>query len=179
MDILSSSRQGDAYDRSCCSYRMDLHLRKYRERDLERLITLDAACFDATFLFDRAAMQEYAESPDAIALVAESANSLIAGFIIAHLKRQTGALTCYVLTLDVATAFRRTGVAGRMMLAAEQHALAAGATRMELDVFTENHAAIAFYESRGYQRRRQRRDFYGAGLHAFFYRKVLSAPVKK
>ena len=49
------------------------------------------------------------------------------------------------------------------------------ALRMELHVFTENEAAIRFYERTGYERIARRRRFYGAeGLDAFEYRKELA-----
>jgi [ribosomal protein S18]-alanine N-acetyltransferase len=51
----------------------------------------------------------------------------------------------------------------------------AGALRMELHVFTENEAAIRFYERIGYERIARRHRFYGAeGLDAYEYRKELT-----
>ena len=62
-----------------------------------------------------------------------------------------------------------------MMQAVEMLAEAAGVLRMELHVFTENEAAIRFYERIGYDRIARRRRFYGTeGLDAFEYRKKLT-----
>jgi ribosomal-protein-alanine N-acetyltransferase len=63
-----------------------------------------------------------------------------------------------------------------MMQAVEMLAEAAGAQRIELHVFTENDAAIRFYEKIGYGRVARRRRFYGAeGLDAFEYHKELTS----
>jgi len=150
-------------------------LREYVEGDLDRIVLLDERCFDEEFRFDRRSMKAYAEARNAISLIAEKGNEII-GFVIVHLDRVVSGLRGYVVTLDVAAEHRRRGLAVRMMEAVEMFAVEAGALRMELHVFTENEAAIRFYEQTGYERVARRRRFYGAeGLDAFEYRKGLTS----
>jgi ribosomal-protein-alanine N-acetyltransferase len=149
-------------------------LREYLERDLDTIVRLDEGCFAEEFRFDRSSMKAYAEARNAISLVAEKEGEIV-GFAIAHVDRVAAVWRGYVVTLDVAAEYRRRGLAGQMMQAVEMLAEAAGAQRIELHVFTENDAAIRFYERIGYERVARLRRFYGAdGLDAFEYRKELT-----
>ena len=150
-------------------------LREYLEGDLDRIVRLDERCFEEEFRFDRSSMKAYVEARNAVSLIAEKEGEIV-GFAIAHIDRGAAGWRGYVVTLDVATEYRRRGLAGQMMQALEMLAEAAGAQRMELHVFTENDAAIRFYERIGYERVARRWRFYGAeGLDAFEYRKELTA----
>ena len=84
----------------------------------------------------------------------------LAGFCIAQLEDRTG----YVVTLDVAPAWRRRGLARRLMAEIESRLHSAGAAEMHLHVFTGNAAAIRFYESIGYTPAGE--NFYAQNLHA-------------
>ena len=122
-------------------------------------------------------MRGFAEAPGAITILAETQRELanpeseLAGFCIAHLEDRTG----YVVTLDVAPEWRRRGLALRLMAEVESRLQQAGATEMELHVFTGNAAAIRFYQSIGYTQAGTAIDFYAPHLHAFLYRKKLPA----
>jgi [ribosomal protein S18]-alanine N-acetyltransferase len=149
-------------------------LREYRAVDLEKIVRLDETCFTEEFRFDRRSMKAYAEARNAVSLIAEKEDEIV-GFAIAHIDRVAAGWRGYVVTLDVAAEYRRRGLAGQMMQAVEMLAEAAGAQRIELHVFTENDAAIRFYERVGYERVARLRRFYGAeGLDAFEYRKELT-----
>ena len=56
------------------------------------------------------------------------------------------------LGMGVARAHRSRGLGGRLLAAAVEHAWQAGFTRLELEVFADNQAAIRLYESRGFER---------------------------
>jgi ribosomal-protein-alanine N-acetyltransferase len=153
----------------------EISLRDYRDLDIEAMFRLDIACFAPEFRFDREAMRAFAEEPSAITLVAEQMDGELVGFAIIHIERSLAARWGYVVTLDVAEEWRRQGLAGKLMREVEVRTVAAGARWMELHVFTENAAAINFYEHLGYERIAVRRRFYGAkGLDAFVYRKQLT-----
>jgi ribosomal-protein-alanine N-acetyltransferase len=143
-------------------------LRLYRPDDLAAMVALDALCFDPVFLFGRRAMRRFAEAPGAITLLAEANNDLV-GFCIVHMQQRSG----YIVTLDVAPHCRRHGLARSLMREIESSAQAAGADAMELHVFTENAAAIRFYEKIGYTMSGTAKDFYASGLSAWIYRKQL------
>jgi len=120
-------------------------------------------------------MRAFAEERGAIALVAETTDGELVGFVIVHVERGAAGRRGYLVTLDVAEEWRRKGLAGRLMREAEARTVAAGARWMELHVFIGNEAAIRFYERLGYERVAMRRRFYGAdGLDAFVYRKEIA-----
>ena len=145
-------------------------LRDYRLGDWQPMHALDLVCFEPVFRFSRGAMRAFAEAPGAVTVLAEAEGEL-AGFCVAQLKDCTG----YVVTLDVAPASRRRGLARRLMADAESRLHSAGATDIELHVFTGNAAAIRFYESIGYARVGVAENFYAQCLHALLYRKPLPA----
>jgi ribosomal-protein-alanine N-acetyltransferase len=143
-------------------------LRSYRLGDWQAMYALDLVCFEPVFQFSRGAMRAFAEAPGAVTVLAE-ADEQLAGFCIAQLKDRTG----YVVTLDVAPAYRRRGLARRLMADVESKLHSAGAAQMELHVFTGNAEAIRFYESIGYAKAGVVQNFYAQNLHAFLYRKQL------
>lgn len=153
---------------------MTLQLREYRASDLEALVALDETCFEDQFLFDWDSMVEFIEAPNAHTIVAEEEGDL-AGFVIMHVDpaEESGKTRGYILTLDVAEASRRRGVAGMLMQAAEEQAAKTGAAWMELHVFIMNAAAILFYEGHGYTRIAVHVGFYGRGMDGYIYRKDL------
>lgn len=140
------------------------------------MFRLDQACFEEPFRFTKQAMRRFAEARSAQVLVAVAngaAGEELAGFSIVHAQRRGGATVGYLLTLDVAQAFRRRGLAWQMLERAERDAGSAGCEAMLLHVFPENVGAIALYEKRGYARLGAEEHFYGQGLAARVYRKAL------
>jgi ribosomal-protein-alanine N-acetyltransferase len=77
----------------------------------------------------------------------------------------------YVVTLDVTPAWRRRGVAARLMEDVEAQVREAGAGGMGLHVYNGNAGAIRFYERMDYGRIGIAQGFYGRGLDALVYRK--------
>jgi len=145
-------------------------MRNYRLGDWQAMHALDLVCFEPVFRFSRGAMRSFAEAPGAVTVLAEAQGKL-AGFCIAQLEDRTG----YVVTLDVAPAWRRRGLARRLMAEVESRLHSAGAAEMHLHVFTGNAAAIRFYESIGYAQTGVAENFYTQNLHALIYRKQLTA----
>lgn len=146
----------------------ELALRDYRPGDDAALYALDLVCFEPVFRFTRRAMRAFAQAPGAVTLLIES-GAVLAGFVIAHVDNDIG----YIVTLDVAPAFRRHGIARRLMAEAESRILTSGATRIVLHVFEHNLAAIQFYENLGYVRTGVAANFYAHGIDALIYIKQL------
>lgn len=158
-------------------------LRWYRPADLRSIFEMDVICFPEPFRFDLRSMRRFADTPNAVVLVAErviqdASSGRLVGFVIVHMEQTSDGCRGYVITLDVSPAERREGVAGRLMAEAEALTKGVGAGCMELHVYAGNEGAIRFYEGRGYERTGVRRAFYGraggARLDAFAYRKELS-----
>ncbi len=148
----------------------EVRLREYRAGDAAAMYALDVACFEPVFRFSRRAMRGFAEAAGAIAVLAEAGGELV-GFCVVQMEGKVG----YVVTLDVAAAWRRRGLARRLMAEMETRARAAGGTGMALHVFKGNAAAMQFYESIGYGRVRMVEGFYGRGVDALVYGKKFQA----
>jgi len=115
-------------------------------------------------------MRRFVTRRGAISLIAEAEGGEIAGFVIVHLEKGARG---YVVTLDVGEEWRRRGLAGTLMEAAEGRARAAGAGGMGLHVFTGNEGGVGFYEGRAYLRGGLVPGFYGRVGDAYVYRKEL------
>ena len=148
----------------------EVTLRQYKPGDWERMYALDVQCFAPGFQFSRGTMRSFAETPGALAVLAEAVGELL-GFCLVQIAGKVG----YVVTLDVSAAWRRRGLARRMMEDLETRVRAGGAIGMSLHVFTGNAGAMRFYESMGYGRAGRVEGFYGRGLDALVYRKRFEA----
>ncbi|MGH3034463.1 MAG: GNAT family N-acetyltransferase [Gaiellaceae bacterium] len=97
--------------------------------------------------------------PDAAVLVAEGPEGLVGRLSLA---RDPHPASRHVadLGLMVAQSHRRRGIGRALMQAAEEWAREAGVRTLELHVFPHNAAAIALYESLGYEREGLRRGHY-------------------
>ncbi|MGH2995779.1 MAG: GNAT family N-acetyltransferase [Gaiellaceae bacterium] len=97
--------------------------------------------------------------PDAAVLVAEGPEGLVGRLSLA---RDPHPASRHVadLGLMVAQSHRRRGIGRALMQAAEEWAREAGVRKLELHVFPHNAAAIALYESLGYEREGLRRGHY-------------------
>ena len=156
-----------------------MRLRDYRESDLSTIFALDEVCFEPPFRFSARAMKQFAEARNALTVIAETDTGEIPGFCIAHVERARRGLAAYVVTLDVAPQYRRHGLARQMVECIERQSVEAGCDAMELHVSVENTGAIAFYETRGYERSHLVKSFYGLGRHAYVYRKALAGEARK
>jgi [ribosomal protein S18]-alanine N-acetyltransferase len=148
-------------------------LRGYRNADLDAMFRLDEGCFAREFRFDRQSMQKFAEYPNAVVRIAEDNNRGIVGFVIAHVEAVASERTAYVVTLDVAPDWRRSGLGRRLMQDMESRVAVQGARRSQLHVFSGNEPAIRFYENLRYQRIRLIPGYYGEDLSAIVYAKEL------
>jgi ribosomal-protein-alanine N-acetyltransferase len=151
--------------------------RGYREGDLDALFRLDEVCFVEPFRFSRRAMRQFAQAQHALVVIAEEGHGELAGFCVVHVEAVKTGRVGYVVTLDVTPAMRRQGAARELMERVEVEARAAGCVAMKLHVFTGNEAAIRFYVRMGYEFVRRDKGFYGAGVDALVYRKVLAAAI--
>jgi ribosomal protein S18 acetylase RimI-like enzyme len=117
-------------------------------------------------------MRRFAEVKKARVIVADEGGELV-GFVILHLEEDAEGRTGYIITLDVEPAQRRKGVARKLMHDVEGQARMDGCAALVLHVFAGNEAAIRFYDRAGFVRSHRAEDFYGAGLDAWVYHKLL------
>ena len=143
-------------------------LRGYRAGDWEAMHALDVVCFEPPFRFSSKTMRIFSEAQGAVPILAEVAGELV-GFCVVQMEEHVG----YLVTLDVAEAWRRRGLARRLMADAEAKVRAAGGSAVTLHVFPGNEGAVRFYEAIGYKRLGTVEGFYGRGVDALAYGKWL------
>jgi [ribosomal protein S18]-alanine N-acetyltransferase len=151
-----------------------LLLHGYQAADLDAMHALDILCFERPFRFTRSAMRGFAEARNARVVVAKEGGALV-GFVILHLEEMEGGRAGYIVTLDVAPAQRRRGIARQLMHEAEQQARREGCFALVLHVFTGNETAVRFYAGICFTRLHTDTDFYGQGMDAWVLHKPLSA----
>ena len=129
--------------------------------DVAAMHALDVICFEEPFRFSLRAMRRFALALHASVWLAEAGGQL-AGFVIVEANEGAG----YVVTLDVAPEWRRSGVAGELMKLAQENLIGAGVRTLMLHVFEENASAVRFYEKAGFRCLGREPGFYGPGLGA-------------
>ncbi len=149
-----------------------MRLRGYQADDLDAMHALDVVCFERPFRFTRGAMRRFAEVKKARVIIADEGGELV-GFVILHLEEDAEGRTGYIITLDVEPAQRRKGIAGILMREVERQARMDGCAALVLHVFAGNEAAIRFYDRVGFVRSHRVEDFYGVGLDAWVYHRLL------
>lgn len=149
-------------------------LHGYQAADLDAMHALDVLCFEHPFRFTRSAMRRFAEAKNARVIISKESGSLV-GFVILHLENMEGGLAGYIVTLDVAPAQRRKGIARQLMHEVEEKARREGCSALVLHVFTDNESAVRFYAGIGFTRSHTEAKFYGPGRDAWVLHKLLPA----
>jgi [ribosomal protein S18]-alanine N-acetyltransferase len=170
-------------------------IREYRPADFERLLAIDHAAFVPALAYSRSELRYYVLARRGRTLVAETAAGdqrddgaggaggdgsagaggagEVVGFVIARCA-QRGWGT--VVTLDVAPAWQRRGIGGRLMAAIEAWLAAQGVRVVSLETPADESGASQFYERHGYQLGTLLRGYYHGRVDAFAMFKRLAAP---
>jgi ribosomal-protein-alanine N-acetyltransferase len=122
--------------------------------DLQSLAAIHAQAFDDAWSADD--IRRFSSGPGAWALVAESGEGLIDGFILCR----SIAGEAEILTLAVRPERRRQGLASALVAAALALARSQ-AQSMLLEVAADNPAAVALYERAGFSSIGRRAAYYG------------------
>ena len=134
---------------------MNLVLQRVREADLARVADLHAACFpdDA---WNSSALATILAMPGADGRLFLADGGTVCGMLLDQCLGPEGE----ILTLGVAPAWRRSGVARALLQDLILRAGARGAQRLLLEVASDNMAALALYTSLGFARQGIRRHYY-------------------
>lgn len=89
-----------------------------------------------------------------------------AGTLVAYLLCAWQYLDLHVLKVATLPAYRRAGLARRLLLLAEDHARDSAGESVTLEVRESNHEAITLYQRLGYLRAGRRPSYYGDGEDA-------------
>jgi [ribosomal protein S18]-alanine N-acetyltransferase len=148
-------------------------LRPFRISDLEDAYRLDQTCFPPGIAYSRSELGAFVRMRGAKAWVAEFADrgeTSLAGFVI--VCRDRGGQG-HVITIDVASARRRSAVGTLLMDAAEDWLRQQGGETVYLETAEGNTSAQAFYLKRGYAKLRRIEGYYADGSAAWLMAKNL------
>jgi ribosomal-protein-alanine N-acetyltransferase len=151
-----------------------LKLRDYQARDFDALLALDQQCFVEGIAYSKAELSHYIRRKSSFTIVAEhvaeDSDNKIAGFLVAHINRRFG----WIVTIDIDSSARRTGLGTRLMSAAETRFREAKLEACILEVAVNNLAAVNFYKRLGYAIMRTIPRYYLDSLDAFQMGKTLA-----
>lgn len=150
-------------------------LRPARPSDIPSLVEIEGRCFSGDRL-DAAHLRRLLAAPTAQFIVAAEGKA-VTGYAL--LLYRTGSAIARLYSFAVDPPHRRTGVATRLLRAAERAARARGRTEMRLEVRPDNPAAIAFYQRRGYSGIGTYSSFYEDGADALRMHKLLVAATRR
>ena len=139
-----------------------------QEADLPDVAAIERRCFSDPWSLS--ALAESMEDPCARLMVALYGGE-VCGYVCIMLTDENG----YIPRVCVLPAYRRRGVATALMDAAEAAARVFGCTTLTLEVRESNSAAIALYESLGFEPLGKRPGFYTDPIEAAI---VMSRPVE-
>ncbi|MHB8585732.1 MAG: GNAT family N-acetyltransferase [Thermoplasmatota archaeon] len=125
--------------------------------DLDAIKRLEDASFPPTQAYSRAEYTDLLGAPFAVNLAAVDAGRLV-GYACAVVDELGG--TAHIVTLSVDGTTRRRGIGRALITHLEREIKQRGARRVILEVGIVNHAAVALYESVGYNRQRRLRGYY-------------------
>lgn len=132
---------------------MQLEIGLMSRRDLDELMRLEKECF--TCPWTRSMYERELEKFDACYLTARAGGYLVGYAGILILLEEA-----HIMTMAVRGAYRRRGVAIRILLEMASRAEAMGARFITLEVRESNHAAIELYKKFGFQIMGERRNYY-------------------
>lgn len=131
---------------------MDVRIREATTEDFDELWRIDQKCFEPGISYTRRELAWYMKLRGAFTLVGETRNTArsnwkIAGFAIGQQPRRG---LGHIVTIDVASGARRTGLGTRLMQDVEARLKADGCETIFLETAVDNLAAVKFYKRLGY-----------------------------
>jgi len=137
---------------------------------LDKLYEIEGQCFDQE-AFSKRQIAYLLTDYNTIALVAKVDND-IAGFIISQVEIENDTLCGHIITVNVASTYRRKGIASKMLGETEEILREKGITECYLEVREDNSAALKLYKSNGYLRIGRLEKYY-SDKHGLYLKKSL------
>jgi ribosomal-protein-alanine N-acetyltransferase len=149
-------------------------VRTYTPEDFETLYRIDQSCYEPEIAYTRPEMRKYLQLAGAECMVSEAGRGKITGFCLAAHEKQVG----YIITMDVLQSYRRCGIATALLDEIEQRLTGQHVCEVWLDTATDNEAAIAFWQKRGYRKLGLRKGYYLGRCDAYAMRKIIDNPAQ-
>ncbi len=149
---------------------MELKIETASIRLLDKFYEIEEQCFNQE-AFTKRQIAYLLTDYNTIALVAK-VNNVIAGFIITQIEIENNTLFGHIITINVASAFRRKGIASKMLQDIEIILKEKGIRECHLEVREDNSAALKLYQNSGYQKMSRLEKYYGKA-HGMYLKKIL------
>jgi len=154
---------------------MDIQIETALLEDLEVMVELERQCF-LSEAFSRQQISYLLGDYNSISLVArvkEDKEGLV-GFVILQLENEEEQKIVFghIITLNVAVAFRRMGVARELLFRCEEILRLHGVFECHLEVRQTNYAAVELYRQLGYAELGLLKKYYG-NEHGLYFKKTL------
>lgn len=140
--------------------------RKWAYEDILQIAELEKECFSDPWTYRMLADSFFNES---VRTVAAEEDGRIVGYGFITAAGEDADLA----NIAVREAYRRKGIAGKILDALEEEAVSLGVERMFLEVRVSNAAAMLLYLQHGYVGRYVRPRYYGDGEDALIMEKAL------
>jgi ribosomal-protein-alanine N-acetyltransferase len=138
---------------------MEITIETATVRMLDALYELEKHCFKEE-AFSKQQISYLLSDYSDIGLAARR-NCEIVGFIIGRIDFVRNKPVGHIMTIDVAVAYRRKGIAKRLMLETESIFKNKGAVECVLEVREDNIAALGLYQKLGYLKAAVLENYYG------------------
>jgi ribosomal-protein-alanine acetyltransferase len=149
---------------------MDIKIEDLSIQLLDQLCEIEKQCFEQE-AFTKQQLAYLVTDYSTIGLTA-IVNREIAGFAIARINIGRNATSGHILTIDVTPAYRRKGIAQKMLQEIETILRERGIRECRLEVRENNVAALNLYQKLGYKKIGKLEKYYG-NAHGLYLKKSL------
>ncbi|MEM3880946.1 MAG: ribosomal protein S18-alanine N-acetyltransferase [Candidatus Bathyarchaeia archaeon] len=139
-------------------------------RLLDKLYEIEKQCFERE-AFTKQQLAYLLADYNTVGLVARF-NDEITGFVMARIGIERNMMFGHILTVNVAPAYRRRGIAQRLLVEIESMLREKGVKECRLEVREDNVAALNLYRKLGYKVVGKLEKYYGVA-HGLYLRKSL------
>ncbi|MEM2998940.1 MAG: ribosomal protein S18-alanine N-acetyltransferase [Candidatus Bathyarchaeia archaeon] len=139
-------------------------------RLLDKLYEIEKQCFERE-AFTKQQLAYLLADYNTVGLVARF-NDEITGFVMARIGIERNMMFGHILTVNVAPAYRRRGIAQRLLVEIESMLREKGVKECRLEVREDNVAALNLYRKLGYKVIGKLEKYYGVA-HGLYLRKSL------
>jgi ribosomal-protein-alanine N-acetyltransferase len=149
---------------------MEIRIEDASLRYLDKLYEIEQQCFTEE-AFTKRQIAYLLTDYNAVGLIAK-VNNEISGFIIVQEETEEDTAYGHIITLNVAPAFRRKGVAKKLLAEVESILKSRGIMQIRLEVRHNNQAAIKLYLHLGFKEMGKLEKYYGKE-HGLYLQKNL------
>ena len=149
---------------------MEIKIEDVSIRLLDKLYEIEKQCFKQE-AFTKQQLAYLLTDYNAIGLAAR-VNGEIAGFAIARVDIRRNAAFGHILTVDITPAYRRKGIAQKLLHEVETIFREKGIKECRLEVREDNVAALNLYQKLGYKKVGKLEKYYGKA-HGLYLQKTL------